>query len=298
MTTFFAAGRSARPASFSGTGREMGSVGVRRLGRVVSTTIAAVLVLETAAAPLAYADGAAPPQQTVEQLAAQAYEQTSTGKFSDAIMTYMKAYEISHAAAVLYNIAAIYDRKLHERSLAMEYFRRYLQAPDADPEFARKATERLSALKVEATAEEQQRSSMKVANLPPPPTPAPSPPPPEEKHGNGLFIAGFVVGGLGVIGAATGLVFGSLAQSKHSDANKYCSATSCSSPTGVSLDNDSNTFATLSTAFVIGGAALVAAGVTFVIVGAPHGKSSSSAMLTLAPQASTTGGGLTLQGRF
>jgi tetratricopeptide (TPR) repeat protein len=282
-----------------------------RLGRLISTTLAAALVLEVTAAPLtariARAEGpaAGAPAQTVEQLASQAYEQTSTGKYSEAIATYMKAFEISRAAAVLYNIAAIYDRKLHERSLAMEYFRRYLQAPDADPEFARKATERLSALKAETATEEKTRASMQVATLPPPAPPPPAEPPPDtvsKSDGTGLRIAGFVVGAVGLVGVGTGLGLGALAKSKYDSAtsNKYCGATSCTNPQGVTLDNQASSFATASTVTVIAGAVFLAAGITFVLV-APHGHSSSSAMLTLAPQVTPTpggGGGLSLQGRF
>ena len=94
--------------------------------------LGAVLLVELASAGTARADGAPTSVHTVEELTNRAYDQTSAGSHAEAIATYMKAYEISKAAAILYNIAAIYDRKLHERTLAIEYFRRYLQAPDAE----------------------------------------------------------------------------------------------------------------------------------------------------------------------
>src|SRR5438132_10258592 len=65
--------------------------------------------------------------RAAEALAREAYAQHAAGSYSESIATYMKAYELSGATAILFNIAAIYDRKLHERALAIEYFRRYLQ---------------------------------------------------------------------------------------------------------------------------------------------------------------------------
>src|SRR5579864_3196237 len=64
---------------------------------------------------------------SAEDLADLAYKMQEEGQYAEAIGTYTRAYEISGAGAILFNIATIYDRKLHERRLAMEYFRRYLQ---------------------------------------------------------------------------------------------------------------------------------------------------------------------------
>src|SRR5205814_3285664 len=123
-------------------------------------------------------------------------------------------FEISKAGAILFNIATIYDRKLHERALAIEYFRRYLEATDAEPEFARRATERLSALKAEEAAEAQVRSWVRVS---PPPPGAPAPPAAvaaatpsraAPSDGAGLRHAGLIVGGVGLLGVGAGLVLG------------------------------------------------------------------------------------------
>jgi hypothetical protein len=94
------------------------------------------------------------PTAAAEELADQAYKQQAAGKYAEAIGTYVRAYELSGAGAILFNVATIYDRKLHERSLAMEYFRRYLQTADAQAAFVQKATDRLSVLRAEADPEE------------------------------------------------------------------------------------------------------------------------------------------------
>src|SRR5258706_3153007 len=129
-----------------------------RAPRTTSTARArCALALSLALAFAAGSVRAAPPETPpteIEELARQAYRENGEGKYAEAIATYMKAYELSHAAAILFNIAMIYDYRLHERALAIDYFRRYLQAPDAESAFAAKATERLSALKRESEKEE------------------------------------------------------------------------------------------------------------------------------------------------
>ena len=90
--------------------------------------------------------------------------------------------------------------------------------------------------------------------------------------------------------------WGGYAKSKYDDSNQYCTATSCSSQSGITLEGQAGTFATASTVTVVSGAVLLTVGVTFLIV-APHG-SSGSGSVALSSQASPSGGGLSLQGSF
>jgi serine/threonine-protein kinase len=261
-----------------------------------------VLLVELAIPGSARADGGTTDVQAVETLTNKAYEQASAGKYADAISSYIKAYEISKAGAILFNIAAICDHRLHERTLAMEYYRRYLQATDANPEYAKKATERLSALKAEAAAEEKERSSVQVASPPAPAPPSISPAPdsgapPVSGGGSGLRAVGLVVGGIGLAGVGTALVLGALAKSKNDQANGYCSASACSTDQGVTLEHQAGDLATASTVTFISGAALLATGVTIFLV-APRGTNASTGSLTLSPRVSTSSGGFSLQGTF
>jgi serine/threonine-protein kinase len=273
--------------------------------RFFATALAAVLFVELAIPGSARADGGGADVKAVETLTNKAYEQASAGKYADAIASYIKAYEISKAGAILFNIAAICDHRLHERTLAMEYYRRYLQATDANPEYAKKATERLSALKAEAAAEEKERGALPSTLAPPPPAPAPpstSPAPDSSVHpdsggGSGLRTVGLVVGGIGLAGVGTGLVLGALAKSKNDQANGYCSATACSSDQGVTLEHQAGDLATASTVTFISGAALLATGVIIFLV-APRGTSASTGSLTISPRVSTSSGGFSLQGTF
>jgi hypothetical protein len=268
--------------------------------RIASSALAAILAVELVPCAPARADGRDPNVQAVEALTNQAYELTTQNKYSEAIGAYMKAYEISHAGAILFNIATIYDRKLHERALAMEYFRRYLQATDAVPDFARKAAERLSELKAEDAAEARTRSSVQVTAPAAAQTidttfPTASPPPPETGP-SPLKPIGIVVGAAGIVGIGTSLVLGAVAKSKNSDANQSCTATSCSTMQGVTLEHQAGDFATASTVTFIAGASLLAVGVTLFLV-APR-SSSSAGSITVAPTVGASSGGLRLEGAF
>ncbi len=270
--------------------------------RVASAALAALLLVELAPCAPARADGHDPNVQAVESLTNQAYELTAQNKYSEAIGAYMKAYELSHAGAILFNIATIYDRKLHERSLAMEYFRRYLQATDAVPDFARKAAERLSELKTEEAAEATARSSVQVA---PPPatstagtTPPPASPPTADTAVSPLKPVGIVLGAVGLAGIGTSLALGGIAKSKNSDANQYCSATACSTSQGVSLEHQAGDFATASTVTFISGATLLAIGVTLFLVAPRAGTTASAGSIAVEPTVGASSGGLWVEGAF
>jgi hypothetical protein len=270
---------------------------------VLAISLACVLV-----APTARAGGEA--VQTTEQLAEQAYGQQASGKFAEAIATYLKAYEISKDGLTLLNIATIYDRKLHEAALASEYYRRYLIAPDADPDRVKKVTDRLTTLKREA---EEERAKSVSAPAPQPTEPAPaaaptSTPPPETtpppggaeagSGGGAMRATGAVVGIVGVLGLGASFALGYIAKGKNDDANAVCKGTVCSSENGVSLAKDAGTFATASTAAFVAGLVFVGGGIT-LIAAAPSGTSASKAgRVFLAPRVDTTGGGIVLHGDF
>ena len=271
--------------------------------RFLSTALAAVLFLEVVPGGIARAEHGS--VETVEELTNLAYEQVAAGKYADAVATYMKSYEMSHAGAILYNIATIYDRKLHERALSIEYYRRYLQATDAEPDFARKATERLSTLKAEAAAEEKMRNSVHVA---PPiaatPATAATPPPAADQPAqtsSALGPVGIVVGVVGLAGMGAALGLGAVAQSKNNDANQHCTSSVCNDQTGFNAEHDAGTFATASTVTFIAGAALLVTGVTLFLV-APHGKKSAtgatSPSLSVTPRVGAGSGSVTLQATF
>lgn len=290
-----------------------------------AAAIAACISLQAAPPCLAQAPapGAQPAptqQQTVEQLANQAYQLHEQGKYAESIATYLKAYEISRASEILFNVATIYDRKLHERELAADYYRRYIRTPDPNPELVKRATERLTTLKKELDDEEAQRN----ANPPPTaaPTAAPAPaasapasgapastePVDDGSAQRGWHTAGIVTGAVGLAGVTASMILGSLAKSSNDKANSECSGAVCSSQQGVSDARDAGTFATASTVTFIAGMAMLVAGVTMYIAapsssGSASGSGSQSqgqaaGRLVVAPGLSPSGGGLAVLGRF
>jgi len=230
-----------------------------------------------------------------EDLANQAYEAYKKGDYGQALAQYQRAFQISAAAPLLFNIAQIYDRKLHERDLASEYYRRYLRLPDADPELIKRANERLVALKREEEA---------LRDNPPPPAGQPqnaartgtqgAPPPASPDHAaNGgamLRTAGIAAAGLGVVGLAVGTIFGLSAKSKNDDAASQCPSNACPSQQGVSLTDDARHAATISSVGFIAGGILVAGGLTLYFA-APKDQKTA---FRVAPSVGLNSAGLTL----
>lgn len=117
-------------------------------------------------------------------------------------------------------------------------------------------------------------SSPPANDVVPPPI---TPPPPAEPtgRGNGQRMAGYIVGGVGVVGLGIGTIFGVTALGKKSDVDAHCNGPICDE-TGMAAQDDARSAATLSTVGFVAGALLVAGGVALIVT-AP--KSSSSVAL-------------------
>jgi len=269
----------------------------RVLCRFASAMTVASLVVELTVAP-AFGDDTS--TQTVEQLAEQAYEQHAAGKYADSIATYLKAYEISKTSEILFNVATIYDRKLHERELAADYYRRYIRQPDATPDLVKRATERLTGLKREAEEEQARR----VAAPPVMPTPGtvPSQPAATEVPASpdaGWRTTGIIVGATGVAGILASLALGAAAKTRNDAANSECSGASCGTEQGVIDARDAGNYATWSTVVAAAGGALLVGGVVLFLA-APRRPSAArvGTTLSVAPQLGGRGGGLSLSASF
>ena len=279
-----------------------------RLGRPLAV-LAVIALLGTASTARAADES---PAKKAEELGNQAYEQHQAGHYAEAIALYVQIYEISRSGAVLYNIATIYDRKLHERKLAIEYYRRYLGAPDAQPDLVRKATERLTVLKTEADAEARAAAAPPTAPVAtpepapaalspaaaPPPAPAPAEPPPPEHHASALKPVGFVVGAVGVASLGTSLALALVAKSKNDQANGYCNGAACTDARGVGLAHDAGSFATGSTVTFVAGLALVVSGAAFFLAAPSESANTRAARLAVTPLVGPGSGGLGMSGSF
>lgn len=173
----------------------------------------ALALLCSAAAPIgiASAQGADTVEQ-VERLAGEARALYDKGDFGKAVAIYLEAYKLQPTAAVLYNVAVIYDKKLGEADLAIDFYRRYIGSPDADPAAVQRATARIQELKTaqaEAQAEDAARRERERARRVEP-DPALQPVAPPEALGT-QTIVGYVTLAGGVALVAGGAVMGVLA---------------------------------------------------------------------------------------
>ncbi|MBI5537369.1 MAG: hypothetical protein HY898_31895 [Deltaproteobacteria bacterium] len=146
-----------------------------------------------------------------------------------------------------------------------------------------------------APADQPPVASTQPTTQPQPPIrPEPGPAPVEGSQTSTLRTAGWVVGGLGVVGLGLGTVFAVQAMGKNSDSKSDCSGDACG-PQGFSDRTDAVSAGNRATVgFLIGGA-LVAGGVTMILLG---GSSSDpkSARLRAAPAVGTGSVGFMLGG--
>ena len=154
----------------------------------------------------------------IERLAQQASARYKADDFVEAVELYLEAYRLGEAAALLYNVAVIYDRKINDRELAITYYRRYITAPDADPAAVSRATARVQVLKQEQAkadadrrAEElaaaKRRKEAEEARLNPPPE-APRAVSSTVRQAEPDRTVGWIVTGVGAVALGVGAGFG------------------------------------------------------------------------------------------
>ncbi len=171
---------------------------------LTSQLVRGMLVSALVVGPAAAQTGDADP---VEALAAQGLECFQARDFNCAIDKYKQAYAIEPVAALLYNIAFIYDKQLDDTldniKLARDYYFRYAKAPDPDPETKIAALERI--IELEAEIRKREGDIKKPEKPIEPPKPELVPPPKTQLY------AGWATLGTGVVLAGVGGVFGVLA---------------------------------------------------------------------------------------
>lgn len=126
-----------------------------RLRRVVGA-LAVVALSAAPLAPILLAPASraaeAPPRDPTaraEWLSNQAETAFAEKRFADAIRLYLDAWEAAPAASILYNVAFIYDKRLSDPELAIDYYERAARSPDADQALIDKARQRVETLRTE-----------------------------------------------------------------------------------------------------------------------------------------------------
>jgi hypothetical protein len=148
-------------------------------------------------------------------------------------------------------------------------------------------------------ADKSRREVVVIAEAPPAPvvaTVAPVAPSPEvapSNRGGGQRIAGFALGGAGIVGVGLGTFFGIQAISKNGDAHCNSQNVCGDGQARISAIHAGNA----STAAFIAGGVLLAGGVTLVLL-APKSSSTAAASLQLAPWVDSHGGGTAFAGAW
>ena len=234
------------------------------------------------------------PTARAEWYSARAEEAFQAGKFEDAIKLYVAAYESAPSASILYNVAFIYDRRLKEPELALDYYQRVAKAADADRTLVDKAQGRITALKAQLDKPDKpdRPPDKPPPDKPPPDKPPPDKPPPEE---SGHFPVGPVItmsaGGLVL---ATGLAFGLMAEG--TEADFHAAESSADKRSLQATGRDQALFADVCMA--VGGAAIVG-GLVWLLVDSGSTETEGRVdTVGIAPFAGPGGAGVALGGRF
>lgn len=112
------------------------------------------------------------------------------------------------------------------------------------------------------------------------PQPAPSQPPERPVSTSSTQkLVGYGLGGVGLIAAGIGGVFGVRALSLSSDANDVCPQTSCADASAREKSSDAVTAANLSNVLIGAGVVLVVAGVVLILT-SPSGRSEAASLLS------------------
>jgi tetratricopeptide (TPR) repeat protein len=235
-------------------------------------------------------------QNEAEALAKRAFDAYSKGDYTAALSLYQQALQISPAAALYFNIARIYDQKLPDPELAIEFYRKCLTAPDASPDLALKASARIQALNQEL-AQKRGGSAPPSSGKEETPSTSPSEPP---DPGKPLRITGIVVGSIGIAAVGAGAGFGIYAKTKLDTARESCKGATCTTQAGVDAMHSAWSSAKVATVLFIAGGASVGIGVGLYLL-APKKREPTSAMFTglrLDPVLGPSQAGVNLSGTF
>jgi hypothetical protein len=133
---------------------------------------------------------------------------------------------------------------------------------------------------------------------PPQPVPPPPPPPPHTTQpSNGKRVAGFVVGGVGLVAVAVGVVLAIEAGSNSSDRDALCPpGMPCGVQRAFDFDHAARVDQQVSVISLIGGALAVGAGTYLVLTSKPSHATATA--VRLAPEIGRDSAGLQLGGAF
>jgi tetratricopeptide (TPR) repeat protein len=205
----------------------------------------------------AEADGAV---ALAEQKASRAFEAYQSKRFSEAVALYIEAYDASPNADILYNVARIYDTKLADRPLAINFYRRYIGDPGAVADRIQLANERLVALREAelAAAQPATTAAAPVARTGAAPVLVPAAP-----GWSTTELTGVAMAATGVVALGVGAGFGLAAMKSAHTSKDLCNGSVCSEQRGIDANRSARDRALVSTIGFASGGALLALGAAF-----------------------------------
>ncbi len=267
--------------------------------------VARVIALIIGVAPLGgdppVARAAPDPTAAAERKGEQAREAYRAGHYDRAIALYFEANDIAASAGFLFNVAFIYDRKLNDPDLALQYYRKVERFPGADPAVAAKARGRIEELVASGVAPPPPGGAAEPGGGASDPDTAADPTADRGSGGgasNGAQVSGgddlvpwLLIGGGGAL-LATGIVFGVGAVGTERD---YHAATAPARR--ADLRSQGQDEALLADLFMVGGVVAAGTGIVLMLLG--DDAPSDRASVHVAPAPIGQGGvGLTLTGRL
>lgn len=243
--------------------------------RIGWSLLAAVMLVPTIAA----AQPAKGAKEQAQSLADQGYQAYEANDWVKAVGFYLESYKLVTTSEILFNIASIYDRKINDPQLALEFYRRYNASTDTKPELVAKATVRIAALNAQLDGSARGGGGGAVAAD-------------SGSNGSGWRTAGLVTGAVGIVGLGVGAVTGLVANGKHQDAKRAgCSGDTCPTVDAQQQEKDAGSMANVSTVgFVAGGVLLAAGAAMFFLAPGSRTEQKPSTALRLTPSFDPRGG--------
>jgi hypothetical protein len=226
-----------------------------------------------------------------ERRAAEAFQAYAKKDYATAIALYLQAYDAAPSGSILYNIARIYDLKLHDRAQALAFYTRYVADPEARPELVAVSHQRLREL--------TNADNGDVAPVVRDAAPRAAPEAADQRRGgwSSLRWTGVAAGAVGLAGIGIGSGYGLAAMSKADVAKGSCNGNACTSQAGVDAAKNARSLGTISTAGFLAGGALLAAGAVLFFSGSERSVESPSE-LHLEALATTSAASLQVVGRW
>jgi tetratricopeptide (TPR) repeat protein len=263
---------------------------------------AVVLVAASIYSPSVLADdtAAADPSSVSqsERRAADAFAAYNKKEYAAAIALYLEAYDAAPSGSILYNIARIYDMKLHNRPSAIAFYRRYVADPSAQDDLIDISNQRLRELrnaeiataKAGALADDGAGRTDGGTVRGRDALPRAAHDAGEERRGgwSTLRWTGVALGAAGLLGVGVGGGFGLAAMSRAGTAKDQCDGNACVSQQGVDAARTARRDATVANIGFAGGGALLLTGVALYFLGGEKAGEESPVHLEARATSSTT----------